>query len=737
MLVFVWIFWRMFQGSLGGPVPRQVWSEEAKSMNAAQLGASRPSFYRLPVFLHAPGPLVPPELFRPVPIKTAVPAGLTPLLIPSTEQRETGRDTGARAVDVWCEMDTITVRVDRFQLRAWTVPTQFRLGSCEASRVTPHYLFFHYSLMECGGDMKVVGGQLVYTFLMTYDPPPQDFVIRVFPLHLPIHCHYNRFHYSYQVGFRPQIQQTTFQKSLRSKLMFSLTVCNAQWEPLPPGHTFFLGEQVYFLAQAGVLLAGERLYVDWCYATSYEDSSSSPRVDVISNHGCMMDSRREGSSSQFLSGGGAVLMFSVDAFLFRGVSQAQYLHCSLSVGLEATHTAKSCSYNKATGRWEELVASSSVCSCCDSLCAEEQTTFKNRVRSSGWFVGQKDEEKIELEERDFPAEEEKKLVDQKEGRKNRMDLDHKDQETRTGNQEDEDAATNRKDWKMSVVEQQETAEQGGGEGVEESASQLKEPPSYGIMSDESGPQKYQTALDEDSVPFFKSYFATGSSGDDGGDVSGILSAPQTNHSSTGDISTTATTPVCSHVSCSSARGGVQSASGGSGTQHPVQAASASRGFPPANAEPGGHVYPKKDQTRSSGADTAFWSKWIQCGHKPASDNADTSDEDSGGLEFKHLICAVGESGSGSPHRNRSSGEGKAQEGVSSSEEVQETRRGHSAVVVTTSWQDSDRNQMTELVPELGLQSLGFVVMQPAEVDRDLRRRLFFSRLDGEKQRWKD
>ncbi|XP_060905533.1 zona pellucida sperm-binding protein 3-like [Labrus mixtus] len=352
------LLWTVFSGSLGGPVPV---THEVQT------------YHHLPMFLDAPEPVVAQELFLPAPHKRPVPAGITSLLLPEKKpQQSVQGDTGTRAVEVFCWGDQIFVRLDRFQVRSWTNPYLFRLGTCRVSKVSPRFLYFHYRLTECGGQSRTVGGQLVYSFTLSYTPPPQDFVIRVIPLTLPLQCHYNRFHYSYKVGFRPKVQHKTFLKSIRSKLCFSLTVCNEHWEPVPAGQGFVLGESVYFVAQSGVLLAGESLYVDSCYATSSKDPHSQPRVDIITNYGCMTDSRREGSNSYFLSAGGAVLKFSVDALLFSAVSQVLYLHCSMSVSLTTSDVSKSCNYNTAAGRWEELEASPSVCSCCESTCTDGQ-----------------------------------------------------------------------------------------------------------------------------------------------------------------------------------------------------------------------------------------------------------------------------------------------------------------------------------------------------------------------------
>nr|XP_015805004.2 zona pellucida glycoprotein 3d tandem duplicate 1 isoform X2 [Nothobranchius furzeri] len=438
MVAFVGLLWILFHGTRGSPVLR--W-DPVEPVRPTEDGASGSDFYRLPVFLHAPRPLVPPDLFRPAPVKEPLPAGLNALLVPPTRPDHNVPGRGARAVEAWCGTETVSVRVDRILLRSWTAPDRFRLGSCEANSVSSRYLFFYYGLKECGGTLQVVGGELVYTYVLSYTPPPQGYVIRVFPVKLPIHCRYNRFHYSYKIGFRPQVQHKTFLKGIKSKLTFSLSICNADWKPIPSGHTFLLGEPLYFVAQVRTLMAGERLYVDSCYATSSEDPGSLPKVDIISNYGCMTDSWREGSSSRFLSGKSSVVKFSVDTFLFREVSQVQYLHCSLSVGLSSSSISKSCSYNKTAGRWEELISSSSVCSCCGSVCAGEETSFQNRVRSSGWFVDPKEGKKTpEMRPRFFQAKEGEEPLGQDESWKDDVNVTHEGvqtftEETRNGYKE--------------------------------------------------------------------------------------------------------------------------------------------------------------------------------------------------------------------------------------------------------------------------------------------------------------
>ncbi|XP_057690891.1 zona pellucida glycoprotein 3d tandem duplicate 1 [Corythoichthys intestinalis] len=409
MLVLSCLMWIIYGSpAVGGPVQHLSWSDGVNPLVRNE--ASRSSFYHLPVFWHAPHPLVAKELLRPTPRQTLVPSELTALLFPAKYQ-SAAQEPRTRPVEVWCGSREIVVRVDRFQLRAWPDPALYSLGSCQPTTVSSHFLFFHYALTDpcVSANQVVAGGQLVYSCALYYTPPPQDYIIRVLPFNLPLHCYYNRFHYSYQVGYTPQMQHTTFKKSLRTKLHFSLTVCNAQWEPLSADHSFVLGEPVNFVAQSGSLLPGEMLFVDSCHVTLSKDPMSRPKVDLITDYGCMTDSQRPGSSSYFWSRSGDMLKFSIDAFLLRAVSQVLYIHCSMSVGVTTSHTSKSCNYNQTTGRWEELDAPPSTCSCCESICGDMQDSVKTIVSSPGLTPRHQDEDRSNMKDSPSqPAEEEER-----------------------------------------------------------------------------------------------------------------------------------------------------------------------------------------------------------------------------------------------------------------------------------------------------------------------------------------
>nr|XP_057909396.1 uncharacterized protein LOC131105372 [Doryrhamphus excisus] len=419
MLVVSWLLWMSCcSPAVGGPAQHVTLLEGSNPLVRDDERSS--SFRRLPVFWHSHKPLVAKELLRPAPRRSSLPAELGSLLFPQAQRHlSTARGPRARPVQVWCSMNEVLVLVDRFQLRAWPLPSLFSLGSCQPTAVSPNFLFFHYRLTDCDSTSQVVGGQLVYTYSLDYSPPPQGHIVRVLPFRLPIHCYYNRFHYSYKVGYTPQVQHTTFMKTIRSQLGFRLTVCTAEWEPIMTGHSVVLGEPVYFVAETGTLLPGERLYVDSCHVTNSKDPKSTPRVDIITNHGCMTDSLRVESSSHFWSRKANMLKFSIDAFLFRELSQVLHLHCSMSVGVTTSQTAKSCNYNQATGRWEDLEAPPSICSCCDSACGDLQDPVKNMVTSPGWLTRRNREGRPSMKTISFPSEEEAAWIDQEGKRKHK------------------------------------------------------------------------------------------------------------------------------------------------------------------------------------------------------------------------------------------------------------------------------------------------------------------------------
>ncbi|XDV40729.1 hypothetical protein PO909_009748 [Leuciscus waleckii] len=376
------------------------WTEESEFMKKPPV--IRP-YHVFPMFQHVPVPLVDMDLFRPVSGRRHLPNLLTSLLIPQVNPQfaQVSPVRNARGVEVWCGYSKISVRMNENLLGFRSSPSLFHLGTCPVSRSDKDFLYFHYDLNDCDSSLTMTNGQIMYSNSLHYTPEPQGTVIRAVPLTLNIQCLYNRFHYSYKIGFLPVPRERTFHKIFERRAKFSISVCNERWERLEEHVSFVLGEPMYFEVSAAHMSKDERIFVDSCYVTASKDPNSTPQHSVIRNYGCMEDSRRQGSLSRFFQRQSKIIRFSVDAFLLPQVTGTHfYLHCTISVHEATSATAKSCTYNNAERRWDELTTDASVCACCDSTCEFEATaslprTTQSLITSLPWIMDKNKQSLIE------------------------------------------------------------------------------------------------------------------------------------------------------------------------------------------------------------------------------------------------------------------------------------------------------------------------------------------------------
>ncbi|KAF5890409.1 zona pellucida sperm-binding protein 3-like, partial [Clarias magur] len=326
------------------------------------------------MFSHHSAPAVSKELLAPGAGGKVFPSVLAKVLVPQRFRpfiRVTPVNNN-HGVEVWCGYSKVTVRINLDLLSFRSSTAHFRLGTCSPSRADGSVLYFQYDLNECGSSLLVMNGQLLYANEVLYRPESQGAVIRAVPLTLPVQCLYDRFYYSYKIGYLPERRLQSFHKTLvRSrKQVFSLSVRNENWEELGVNESYILGQPMYFEVSAEIVSEDKSAYVESCHVTASEDSNSTQRYDVIGNFGCMMDSKRTGSQARYVSRQRNILRFSLDAFLFSdATSERFYLHCTVLVeNASASTTAKSCTYSQSENRWEELDGDAAVCTCCDSQC---------------------------------------------------------------------------------------------------------------------------------------------------------------------------------------------------------------------------------------------------------------------------------------------------------------------------------------------------------------------------------
>ncbi|KAL7835778.1 hypothetical protein SRHO_G00281250 [Serrasalmus rhombeus] len=197
------------------------------------------------MFRHAAAPFVNKEHFRPVAGRRTFQSTLTNILVPLVIHSTSRWFLWTiNSVEVWCGYRKVSIRINTAKIGVKGADSDFYLGTCPISRSMGSYLYFHYDLNDCGSSLKVrrckrtimntdtrvIQLDIIYSNSVEFTPAgseDEEEVIRVMPLTLPIQCLYNRFHYSYKMGYVPH-GPWTFWRTLGAKHRFTLSVCN-EW----------------------------------------------------------------------------------------------------------------------------------------------------------------------------------------------------------------------------------------------------------------------------------------------------------------------------------------------------------------------------------------------------------------------------------------------------------------------------------------------------------------------------
>ncbi|XP_057196527.1 zona pellucida sperm-binding protein 3d.2 isoform X2 [Triplophysa rosa] len=350
-------------------------------------------YLQLPIFQHSRVPLLDKEQFSPAhgSGREELPEGTKNVLIPpvGAAQQASHRSSRSRGINVACYLKKMIVRVNKQILGPEVLEGKLKLGTCDISKTTRKYHQFIYDMDQCGSKRKLIKNRVTYSNVLHFPEISPGPIRRAMPFSNEIECHFNRYHYSYKIGFMPQVEYQSYFRPLKTTDSVVLTPRDAMWKRLSPTEAYTIGDSMYFQADGPPLAEDERLFVDSCYVTSDSSHLSMPRYTVIENHGCMTDSKSSRWSRFIQSEERSIVQFSLEAFLFRGmIGKHLYMHCDIYVGgINPTPSSKSCTYNQATKRWEELYGVNSVCSCCDTNCLGSDL--------SGLAVMEKEDEFVE------------------------------------------------------------------------------------------------------------------------------------------------------------------------------------------------------------------------------------------------------------------------------------------------------------------------------------------------------
>ncbi|XP_024253252.1 zona pellucida sperm-binding protein 3d.2 [Oncorhynchus tshawytscha] len=372
----------------------------ARQSSVKVFAEDSPPYLELPVFQHSRVPLVDKEHFSPVrgTGHEQLPDKVRKILVPVyPTQKPSGTKSQAREVITLCNINKMFVQVKKNILGSGSSLSQLTLGTCQANKSTKVSLIFEYDLGLCGSKRSLVNNRVAYSNTLRYDPPKiQGPIRRAAPFTLRVVCHFNRYHYSYKIGYMLNVVHKV-SKPMKNRTRSMLTARNAQWERLAPSDGYSMGKPMYFQVEVPSMSKDGRLYVHSCNVTIKQSHSSTPQFTVIDNFGCMVESKNN-SGSRFIPYKRNVVRFTMDAFLFQAMTAGQlkpplqpqqlYMYCAMSVGRSVpSSTAKACTYDSAAGGWKELYGASSVCSCCESTCSSAVPSATTKmVTSKSWSV---------------------------------------------------------------------------------------------------------------------------------------------------------------------------------------------------------------------------------------------------------------------------------------------------------------------------------------------------------------
>ncbi|XP_061699047.1 zona pellucida sperm-binding protein 3 [Syngnathoides biaculeatus] len=292
-------------------------------------------------------------------------------------------------VSVTCSAFDLVVRVKPAFYGFGADDSELQLGrTCRNNGVLRPYgdLLFTYPLTACGSRQESTRDFLVYKWTLHYEPSTERTASGAPRLDVDIECRYRRYHHVYQLAVKPTWTTALVRTILKAHpIEFQMQLMDDSWSKPIKNKVFQLGQKVNVEVSAPHLSAGQRLYINHCYASPDSASSLYHKYTIIGNSGCMVDSKRHpGGASHFISQADRTLRFSFKAFQFISDPDGEIsIYCKLfATSKEQSPAQKSCTYVE--DRWKALSGDDDICKCCDTQCVSaksKRTSMEGSVRT--------------------------------------------------------------------------------------------------------------------------------------------------------------------------------------------------------------------------------------------------------------------------------------------------------------------------------------------------------------------